>query len=279
MAALPPANAPPFTLGLYVGLGLAMGVLIGVVLGFFIGARGPLRNPIFRPFLQTGLIGIFYDVDSDSLSIEPIERRGDIYISRGNPPAIYIPTPSATPIRIKGTRATAVFGISGSVFNLATDIKALHDLGIAEIVVNEKRISTERSNPYSEIVDAARRLASAHSDSLHSLTVDISPEVRIGVVYSIGTLARRLAQTAKNSMLAVFEGANYAYATGSRMEALLSRIYAMRTGGAPTWLRYLVLVALIGLVALIVMQVLKGAPGAMHTVGGIVTHILTTTTP
>jgi len=247
-------------------------------MGFFIGARAPLRNPVFRPFLQTGLIGIFYDVDSDSLSIEPIERRGDIYITKGNPPAIYIPVPSATPIRIKGSTATAVFGISGSVFRLATDIKALHDLGIAEIVVNEKRISTERSNPYSEIVDAARRLASSHSDSLHSLTVDISPDVRIGIVYSIGTLARRLAQAAKNSMLAVFEGANYAYATGSRMEALLSRMYAIRQG-SPTWLRYLVLVALIGLVALIIMQALKSSPTAIHTVGGVVTHILTTTTP
>jgi hypothetical protein len=255
-----------------------MGVLIGVVMGFFIGARAPLRNPVFRPFLQTGLIGIFYDVDSDSLSIEPIERRGDIYITKGNPPAIYIPVPSATPIRIRGSTATAVFGISGSVFRLATDIKALHDLGIAEIVVNEKRISTERSNPYSEIVDAARRLASSHSDSLHSLTVDISPDVRIGITYSIGTLARRLAQAAKNSMLAVFEGANYAYATGSRMEALLSRMYAVRTG-SPTWIRYLVLVALIGLVALIVMQALKSSPTAIHTVGGVVTHILTTTTP
>ena len=278
MAPLPPANASPFTTGLYIALGLAMGVLVGVILGFFLGARAPLRNPVFRPFLQTGLIGIFYDVDSDSLSIEPIEKRGDIYITKGNPPAIYIPVPSATPIRIKGTRTTAVFGISGSVFNLATDIKALHDLGIAEVVVNEKRISTERSNPYSEIVDAARRLASAHSDSLHSLTVDISPDVRIGITYSIGTLARRLAQAAKNSMLAVFEGANYAYATGSRMEALLSRMYAMRTG-SPTWLRYLVLAALIGLVVLIVVQVLRGAPSAMHAVGGVVTHILTTTTP
>jgi len=278
VAPLPPANASPFTTGLYIALGLAMGVLVGVILGFFLGARAPLRNPVFRPFLQTGLIGIFYDVDSDSLSIEPIEKRGDIYITKGNPPAIYIPVPSATPIRIKGTRTTAVFGISGSVFNLATDIKALHDLGIAEVVVNEKRISTERSNPYSEIVDAARRLASAHSDSLHSLTVDISPDVRIGITYSIGTLARRLAQAAKNSMLAVFEGANYAYATGSRMEALLSRMYAMRTG-SPTWLRYLVLAALIGLVVLIVVQVLRGAPSAMHAVGGVVTHILTTTTP
>ena len=278
MAVLPPANASPFTLGLYIGLGVAMGVLIGVIMGFFIGARAPLRNPVFRPFLQTGLIGIFYDVDSDSLSIEPIERRGDIYITKGNPPAIYIPVPSATPIRIKGSTATAVFGISGSVFRLATDIKALHDLGIAEIVVNEKRISTERSNPYSEIVDAARRLASSHSDSLHSLTVDISPDVRIGIVYSIGTLARRLAQAAKNSMLAVFEGANYAYATGSRMEALLSRIYAVRQS-SPTWLRYLVLFALIGLVALIAMQALKSSPTAIHAVSGVVTHILTTTTP
>jgi len=102
--------------------------------------------------------------------------------------------------------------------------------------------------------------------------------VRIGIVYSIGTLARRLAQAAKNSMLAVFEGANYAYATGSRMEALLSRMYAIRQG-SPTWLRYLVLVALIGLVALIVMQALKSSPTAIHTVGGVVTHILTTTTP
>lgn len=278
MAVLPSANASPFTLGLYIGLGVAMGVLIGVIMGFFIGARAPLRNPVFRPFLQTGLIGIFYDVDSDSLSIEPIERRGDIYITKGNPPAIYIPVPSATPIRIKGSTATAVFGISGSVFRLATDIKALHDLGIAEIVVNEKRISTERSNPYSEIVDAARRLASSHSDSLHSLTVDISPDVRIGIVYSIGTLARRLAQAAKNSMLAVFEGANYAYATGSRMEALLSRIYAVRQS-SPTWLRYLVLFALIGLVALIAMQALKSSPTAIHAVSGVVTHILTTTTP
>jgi len=74
VAVLPPVNASPFTLGLYIGLGVAMGVLIGVVMGFFIGARAPLRNPVFRPFLQTGLIGIFYDVDSDSLSIEPIER-------------------------------------------------------------------------------------------------------------------------------------------------------------------------------------------------------------
>jgi len=278
VAVLPSANASPFTLGLYIGLGVAMGVLIGVIMGFFIGARAPLRNPVFRPFLQTGLIGIFYDVDSDSLSIEPIERRGDIYITKGNPPAIYIPVPSATPIRIKGSTATAVFGISGSVFRLATDIKALHDLGIAEIVVNEKRISTERSNPYSEIVDAARRLASSHSDSLHSLTVDISPDVRIGIVYSIGTLARRLAQAAKNSMLAVFEGANYAYATGSRMEALLSRIYAVRQS-SPTWLRYLVLFALIGLVALIAMQALKSSPTAIHAVSGVVTHILTTTTP
>ena len=278
MAVLPSANASPFTLELYMGLGVAMGVLIGVIMGFFIGARAPLRNPVFRPFLQTGLIGIFYDVDSDSLSIEPIERRGDIYITKGNPPAIYIPVPSATPIRIKGSTATAVFGISGSVFRLATDIKALHDLGIAEIVVNEKRISTERSNPYSEIVDAARRLASSHSDSLHSLTVDISPDVRIGIVYSIGTLARRLAQAAKNSMLAVFEGANYAYATGSRMEALLSRIYAVRQG-SPTWFRYLLLFLLIGLVAFIVMQALKSSPTAIHAVGGIVTHILTTTTP
>jgi hypothetical protein len=255
-----------------------MGVLIGVIMGFFIGARTTMKNPVFRPFLQTGLIGIFYDVDSDSLSIEPIERRGDIYITKGNPPAIYIPVPSATPIRIKGTRATAVFGISGSVFHLATDIKALHDLGIAEIVVNEKRISTERSNPYSEIVDAARRLASSHSDSLHSLTVDISPDVRIGITYSIGTLARRLAQAAKNSMLAVFQGADYAYASGNKIEAQLARIYGIRQG-SPTWLRYLVLVALISLVALIVVQVLKGAPSAVHTVGGIVTHILTTTTP
>jgi len=278
VAVLPSANASPFTLELYIGLGVAMGVLIGVIMGFFIGARAPLRNPVFRPFLQTGLIGIFYDVDSDSLSIEPIERRGDIYITKGNPPAIYIPVPSATPIRIKGSTATAVFGISGSVFRLATDIKALHDLGIAEIVVNEKRISTERSNPYSEIVDAARRLASSHSDSLHSLTVDISPDVRIGIVYSIGTLARRLAQAAKNSMLAVFEGANYAYATGSRMEALLSRIYAVRQG-SPTWFRYLLLFLLIGLVAFIVMQALKSSPTAIHAVGGIVTHILTTTTP
>jgi len=278
VAVLPSANTSPFTLELYIGLGVAMGVLIGVIMGFFIGARAPLRNPVFRPFLQTGLIGIFYDVDSDSLSIEPIERRGDIYITKGNPPAIYIPVPSATPIRIKGSTATAVFGISGSVFRLATDIKALHDLGIAEIVVNEKRISTERSNPYSEIVDAARRLASSHSDSLHSLTVDISPEVRIGITYSIGTLARRLAQTAKNSMLAVFEGANYAYATGSRMEALLSRMYAVRQG-SPTWFRYLLLFLLIGLVAFIVMQALKSSPTAIHAVGGIVTHILTTTTP
>jgi len=278
VAVLPSANASPFTLELYIGLGVAMGVLIGVIMGFFIGARAPLRNPVFRPFLQTGLIGIFYDVDSDSLSIEPIERRGDIYITKGNPPAIYIPVPSATPIRIKGSTATAVFGISGSVFRLATDIKALHDLGIAEIVVNEKRISTERSNPYSEIVDAARRLASSHSDSLHSLTVDISPDVRIGIVYSIGTLARRLAQAAKNSMLAVFEGANYAYATGSRMEALLSRMYAVRQG-SPTWFRYLLLFLLIGLVAFIAMQALKSSPTAIHAVGGIVTHILTTTTP
>jgi len=278
VAVLPSANASPFTLELYIGLGVAMGVLIGVIMGFFIGARAPLRNPVFRPFLQTGLIGIFYDVDSDSLSIEPIERRGDIYITKGNPPAIYIPVPSATPIRIKGSTATAVFGISGSVFRLATDIKALHDLGIAEIVVNEKRISTERSNPYSEIVDAARRLASSHSDSLHSLTVDISPDVRIGIVYSIGTLARRLAQAAKNSMLAVFEGANYAYATGSRMEALLSRMYAVRQG-SPTWFRYLLLFLLIGLVAFIVMQALKSSPTAIHAVSGVVTHILTTTTP
>ena len=272
------AVLPPFTLGLYIGLGLAMGVLVGVVLGFFIGARTPLRNPVFRPFLQTGLIGIFYDVDSDSLSIEPIERRGDIYITKGNPPALYIPVPSATPIRIKGTRATAVFGISGSVFHLATDIKALHDLGIAEIVVNEKRISTERSNPYSEIVDATRRLASSHSDSLHSLTVDISPDVRIGITYSIGTLARRLAQAAKNSMLAVFQGADYAYASGNKIEAQLARIYGMRTG-SPTWIRYLVLFALIGLVAFIASQVLRGAPSAVHSVSGIVTHILTTTRP
>jgi len=278
VAVLPSANTSPFTLELYIGLGVAMGVLIGVIMGFFIGARAPLRNPVFRPFLQTGLIGIFYDVDSDSLSIEPIERRGDIYITKGNPPAIYIPVPSATPIRIKGSTATAVFGISGSVFRLATDIKALHDLGIAEIVVNEKRISTERSNPYSEIVDAARRLASSHSDSLHSLTVDISPDVRIGIVYSIGTLARRLAQAAKNSMLAVFEGANYAYATGSRMEALLSRMYAVRQG-SPTWFRYLLLFLLIGLVAFIAMQALKSSPTAIHAVGGVVTHILTTTTP
>jgi len=278
VAVLPPANASPFTLGLYIGLGVAMGVLIGIVMGFFIGARAPLRNPIFRPFLQTGLIGIFYDVDSDSLSIEPIERRGDIYITKGNPPAIYIPVPSATPIRIKGSTATAVFGISGSVFRLATDIKALHDLGIAEIVVNEKRISTERSNPYSEIVDAARRLASSHSDSLHSLTVDISPEVRIGIVYSIGTLARRLAQAAKNSMLAVFQGADYVYASGNKIEAQLARIYGIRQG-SPTWLRYVVLLFLIILVALIVMQALKSSPTAIHAVGGIVTHILTTTTP
>jgi len=278
VAVLPTANASPFTTGLYIGLGIAMGVLIGVIMGFFIGARTTMRNPVFRPFLQTGLIGIFYDVDSDSLSIEPIERRGDIYITKGNPPALYIPVPSATPIRIKGARATAVFGISGSVFHLATDIKALHDLGIAEIVVNEKRISTERSNPYSEIVDAARRLASSHSDSLHSLTVDISPDVRIGITYSIGTLARRLAQTAKNSMLAVFQGADYAYASGNKIEAQLARIYGIRQG-SPSWIRYLVLFALIGLVALIAMQVLKGAPSAVHTVGGIVTHILTTTTP
>jgi hypothetical protein len=276
VAVLPSANVSPFTLGLYIGLGVAIGVLIGVIMGFFIGARTTMRNPVFRPFLQTGLIGIFYDVDSDSLSIEPIERRGDIYITKGNPPAIYIPVPSATPIRIKGSTATAVFGISGSVFRLATDLKALHDLGIAEIVVNEKRISTERSNPYSEIVDAARRLASSHSDSLHSLTVDISPDVRIGITYSIGTLARRLAQAAKNSMLSVFEGANYAYATGSRMEALLSRMYAVRTG-SPTWLRYLFLFLLIGLAAFIVMQALKSSPTAIHAVGGIVTHILTTT--
>jgi len=273
---LPTATASPFTLGLYIGLGLAMGVLVGVIIGFFIGARAPLRNPVFRPFLQTGLIGIFYDVDSDSLSIEPIEKRGDIYITKGNPPALYIPVPSATPIRIKGSRATAVFGISGSVFHLATDIKALHDLGIAEIVVNEKRISTEKSNPYSEIVDAARRLASSHSDSLHSLTVDISPDVRIGITYSIGTLARRLAQAAKNSMLAVFQGADYAYASGNKIEAQLARMYGVRTG-SPTWARYLVLLALIGLVALIAMQVLRGAPSTIHSVGGIVTHMLTTT--
>ena len=278
MTVLPTANASPSTLGLYIGLGVAMGVLIGVVMGFFIGARAPLRNPVFRPFLQTGLIGIFYDVDSDSLSIEPIERRGDIYITKGNPPAIYIPVPSTTPIRIKGSTATAVFGISGSVFRLATDIKALHDLGIAEIVVNEKRISTERSNPYSEIVDAARRLASSHSDSLHSLTVDISPEVRIGIVYSIGTLARRLAQAAKNSMLAVFQGADYVYASGNKIEAQLARIYGIRQG-SPTWLRYVFLLVLIGIVALLVMQALKSSPTAIHTVGSVVTHILTTTTP
>ena len=278
MAVLPTANASPFTTGLYIGLGIAMGVLIGVIMGFFIGARTTMRNPVFRPFLQTGLIGIFYDVDSDSLSIEPIERRGDIYITKGNPPALYIPVPSATPIRIKGARATAVFGISGSVFHLATDIKALHDLGIAEIIVNEKRISTERSNPYSEIVDAARRLASSHSDSLHSLTVDISPDVRIGITYSIGTLARRLAQTAKNSMLAVFQGADYAYASGNKIEAQLARIYGIRQG-SPSWIRYVFLLMLIGLVIFIITQVLKGAPSAVHTVGGIVTHILTTTTP
>jgi len=278
VAVLPTANASPFTTGLYIGLGIAMGVLVGVIMGFFIGARTTMRNPVFRPFLQTGLIGIFYDVDSDSLSIEPIERRGEIYITKGNPPAIYIPVPSAMPIRIKGTSATAVFGISGSVFRLATDIKALHDLGIAEIVVNEKRISTERSNPYSEIVDAARRLASSHSDSLHSLTVDISPEVRIGITYSIGTLARRLAQAAKNSMLAVFQGADYAYASGNKIEAQLARLYAVRQG-SPTWIRYLLLLVLIGLVIFIVMQAIKGAPSAIHTVGGVVTHILTTTTP
>ena len=278
MAVLPTTTAIPFTTGLYIAMGLMMGVLVGVVIGFFVGARGPLRNPIFRPFLQTGLIGIFYDVDSDSLSIEPIEKRGDIYITKGNPPALYIPTPSATPIRVKGTKTTAVFGISGSVFHLATDIKALHDLGIAEIVVNEKRISTERSNPYSEIVDAARRLASAHSDSLHSLTVDISPDVRIGITYSIGALARRLAQTAKNSMLSVFQGADYAYASGSKIEAQLARMYGMRQG-SPAWIRYLVLLALIGLVAAIAMQVLKGAPSAIHSVSGIVTHVLTTTKP
>jgi hypothetical protein len=268
---------PPTTIGTYIVIGFAMGIFIGILIGVLVGVRAPLRNPIFRPFLQTGLIGIFYDVDSDSLAIEPIEKRGDIYITKGNPPAIYIPTPSVTPIRIKGSRATAVFGISGSVFNLATDIKALHDLGIAEIVVNEKRISTEKSNPYSDIVDAARRLASSHSDSLHSLTVDISPEVRIGVVYSIGTLARRLAQAAKNSMMYVFQGADYVYSSGSKIEAQLARIYGMRTGSS-TWMRYLLLFALIGLVAVIVLQVLKSSPTAMHSISGIVTHILTTTT-
>ena len=278
MAVLPPANASPFTFGLYMALSVAIGVLIGVILGIFLGMRAPLRNPVFRPFLQTGLIGIFYDVDSDSLSIEPIERRGDIYITKGNPPAIYIPVPNATPIRIKGSTATAVFGISGSVFRLATDLKALHDLGIAELLIGEKRISTERSNPYSEIVDAARRLASSHSDSLHSLTVDISPDVRIGITYSIGTLARRLAQDAKNSMLFVFQGADYVYAAGNKIEAQLARIYGARAG-SPAWLRYLVLVVLIGLAMLIVMQALKGAPSAMHAVGGVVTHILTTTSP
>ena len=269
---------PTTTIGIYMVIGFAAGIFSGLLIGVFVGSKGPLRSPIFRPFLQTGLIGLFYDVDSDSLSIEPIEKRGDLYIAKGNPPAIYIPTPSVTPIRIKGTRTAAVFGVSGGMFNLAADIKALHDLGIAEVVINEKRISTERSNPYSDIVDAARQLASSNSDSLHSLTVDVSPDVRIGIVYSIGTLARRLAQAAKNSMLSVFEGASYAYATGSKMEALLSRIYGYRPSGS-NWVRYLVLVGLIGLVALIVLQVLKGAPSAIHSASGVVTHILTTTTP
>ncbi len=44
-------------------------------------------------------------------------------------------------------------------------------------------------------------------------------------------------------------------------------------------IKYLVLVGLIGLVALIIVQVLKGAPSAIHSVSGVVTHILTTTTP
>jgi hypothetical protein len=102
--------------------------------------------------------------------------------------------------------------------------------------------------------------------------------VRIGITYSIGTLARRLAQTAKNSMLAVFQGADYAYASGNKIEAQLARIYGVRQGSL-TWLRYLVLFALIGLVALIIMQALKSSPTAIHAVGGVVTHILTTTTP
>jgi len=274
MAATP---IPSSAMEIYIALGFAMGIFIGVLVGFFIGARAPMRSPIIRLLSHTGMVGLFYDVDSDSISIEPIEKRGDIYIAKGNPPAIYIPTPSATPIRIKGTRVTAVFGISGGMFNLAMDLKTLHDLGIAEVKINEKRISTEKSNPYSEIVDAARILASADSDTLHSLTADISPDVRIGITYSIGTLARRLAQTAKNSMLSVFEGANYAYATGSRMEALLSRIYSYKQGGGATWLRYIVLFAIIGLVALIIMQVLKGSPTAVPSVSGVVTHIISST--
>ncbi|MEM4888490.1 MAG: hypothetical protein QXJ64_03505 [Thermosphaera sp.] len=236
--------------------GLGFGIFIGLLVQIFRFNRDPLLGPL----MKSGIVGISYDVDQNTIDLVPLEHvaRGVYFSMDAKNPMIVMKPEDVSTIPMSRLRKSALLLISKKPHGMSVNPETLAKVGIASISLSkdlkEKFSSRELSHrSYIELISELLKLSKDYVGE-----IKVSPELKLGISFNIPEVAKAMMSILVSLSLASLEGLKDNLLSA---KAFLEYMKYRMAGAREGWTKYLVWLLMAGIAVAIIFLIIQQLGG------------------